>query len=103
MRPRPPSARTARPVLAGILVGLVAAGVVVAVRAERPPAATASPVSSAAPAPGGAQFDDDHLLPCGPVVARLAPRDRLAQRLVVGIDAARPAAVVDAVRATQVG
>jgi beta-N-acetylhexosaminidase len=104
MRPRPPSARTARPLLAGILVGLVAAGVVVAVRAERPPA-TANPVSSAAPAPapGGAQFDDDHLLPCGPIVARLTPRDRLAQRLVVGVDAARPTAVADAVRVTQVG
>jgi beta-N-acetylhexosaminidase len=33
----------------------------------------------------------------------MSPRNRLAQRLVVGVDAAGPAAVVDTVRATQVG
>jgi beta-N-acetylhexosaminidase len=36
-------------------------------------------------------------------VARLPPRARLAQRLVVGVDAADPAGVVETVRATQVG
>jgi beta-N-acetylhexosaminidase len=104
LRPPPHIARTARPLLAGILVGLVATGVVVAVRAERPSMVAAS--SSAAPGPvatGGSQFDSDRLLPCAPTVARLAPRDRLAQRLVVGVDAGRPDAVVETVRSTQVG
>jgi beta-N-acetylhexosaminidase len=101
---RPPRrlARSARPLLAGVLVGLVAAGIVIAVRplAAPHPAAVAAPVPAT---PAGSQLDRDRVVACGPIVARLAPRDRLAQRLVVGVDAADPAAVVETVRATQVG
>ncbi|MDT7580385.1 MAG: beta-N-acetylhexosaminidase [Pseudonocardiales bacterium] len=104
MRPRPPRrlARSARPLLAGVLAGLVAAGIVIAVRpgAAPHPASVAAPVPST---PAGAQADRDRVIACAPIVARLAPRDRLAQRLVVGVDAAAPNAVVEAVRATQVG
>ena len=85
--------RPAIVLLTGVLAGLVAAGVVVAVRpAAAPPGATAAPTSPP-------EASD----PCASAVAALAPRDRLAQRLVVGVDAADPATVVDTVRATQVG
>ncbi len=102
VRPSRRVVRSARPLLAGVLVGLVAAGTVLAVRpvGGPPPAPAAGP---AAPAPVGAQLDDDRLVACAPIVARLAPRDRLAQRLVVGVDAADPGGAVEAVRATQVG
>jgi beta-N-acetylhexosaminidase len=105
MLSRPPHrvARSARPLLAGVLVGLVAAGVVVAIRAAPHPASAATSSTAPATPAGGTQFDPDHVLPCAPIVARLASRDRLAQRLVVGVDAARPDAVVDTVRATQIG
>ena len=104
MLSRPPRrlARSARPLLAGVLAGLVAAGIVVAVR----PVGAPHPASVAAPVPAtpaGSQLDRDRIVACAPIVARLAPRDRLAQRLVVGVDAADPDAVVETVRATQVG
>ena len=103
MLSRPPRrlARSARPVLAGVLVGLVAAGIVIAVR---PVGAAPFPVSTAMPTTAaGSQLDRDRVMSCAPIVARLAPRDRLAQRLVVGVDAGAPDAVVETVRATQVG
>jgi beta-N-acetylhexosaminidase len=102
MLSRPPRRLSARPLLAGVLVGLVAAGIVIAVR----PVGALHPVSVAAPVPAtpaGSQLDRDRVVGCAPIVARLAPRDRLAQRLVVGIDATDPGAVVETVRATQVG
>jgi beta-N-acetylhexosaminidase len=104
MLSRPPRrlARSARPLLAGVLVGLVTAGIVIAVR----PVGAPHPASVAAPVPVtpvGSQLDRDRVVACAPIVARLAPRDRLAQRLVVGVDAADPDAVVETVRATQVG
>jgi beta-N-acetylhexosaminidase len=80
--------RLPRPVtvlLTGVLAGLITAGVVVAVR----------PVGGAVP-PAAPD-------PCAAAVTAMSPRNRLAQRLVVGVDAADPAAVVDTVRATQVG
>jgi beta-N-acetylhexosaminidase len=105
MLPRPPHpvVRSARPLLAGVLVGLVAAGTVLAVRPAGggpPPSSTARPTATATV---GVQLDRDRLVACAPIVARLTPRDRLAQRLVVGVDAADPAGVVETVRATQVG
>ena len=91
--------RPAIVLLTGVLAGLVAAGVVVAVRPSAAPPAPAVPLSATAAPTSPADAPD----PCASAVAALAPRDRLAQRLVVGVDAADPAAVVDTVRATQVG
>jgi beta-N-acetylhexosaminidase len=96
--------RLPRPVtvlLTGVLAGLITAGVVVAVRpvgGTAPPAASVPVSDTAAPATPTAAPD-----PCAAAVAAMSPRNRLAQRLVVGVDAAGPAAVVDTVRATQVG
>ncbi len=102
---RPPLrvVRSARPLLAGAVVGLVAVGTVVAVRPTGGAPLPAPVARPAATAPVGAQLDRDRLVACAPIVARLSPRDRLAQRLVVGVDAADPAGVVETVRATQVG
>jgi beta-N-acetylhexosaminidase len=90
--------RYAPPLLAAVLVGLVVAGVVVGVRPGGSPAPT--PAASVGPT-GTAESGGPP--PCGPTVAALSPRDRLAQRLVVGVDAANPPQVVETVRATQVG
>lgn len=102
---RPP--RFAVPLLAGVLVGLLAVGVAVAARPGSSGAAGPAPVAVAAPAPpavpDGSALGPDRLPPCGPAVAALSPRDRLAQRLVVGVDAADPAGAVETVRATRVG
>ena len=91
--------RPAIVLLTGVLAGLVAAGVVVAVRPAAAPPEPAVPLSATAVPPTPAGAPD----PCASAVAALAPRDRLAQRLVVGVDAADPAEVVATVRATQVG
>lgn len=93
--------RSAAPLLGGVLIGLLAAGVVVAVR----PAGVAAPAAAAgtsavAPSPAA---PPDPLAACLSAADALTPRDRLAQRLVVGVDAADPDAAVDVVRATQVG
>jgi beta-N-acetylhexosaminidase len=99
--------RLPRPVtvlLTGVLAGLITAGVVVAVRpvgGAAPPAASVPVSDTAAPAaPATPTAAPD---PCAAAVTAMSPRNRLAQRLVVGVDAADPAAVVDTVRATQVG
>jgi beta-N-acetylhexosaminidase len=95
--------RSAAPLLGGVLIGLLAAGVVVAVR-PAPGTGSAVPGSAAAtaaePSPTA---PPDPLAACLTAATALSPRDRLAQRLVVGVDAADPAAVVATVRATQVG
>ncbi len=98
--------RSAAPLLSGVLIGLLAAGVVVAAR----PAGAAAPggaVATSAVQPSAVQPSTtaapDPLAACAPVVAALDPRDRLAQRLVVGVDGADPGVVVETVRATQVG
>ena len=58
-----------------------------------------------APAPPltGEYLGPDRLPHCADVVAAMAPRDRLAQRLMVGVDAADARAAAEDVRATQVG
>ena len=98
---------SAAPLLSGVLIGLVAAGVVVAVRpagiAPAAPGATAAASAAVAAAQPSATAARDPLAACAPAVAALDPRERLAQRLVVGVDGADPAAVVTIVRATQVG
>ena len=95
------------PLLVGALVALLTVGAV----ALRPgsvtgaaEAAASVPTGPVAPAvPDGSALGRGRLPPCGPAVAALSPRDRLAQRLVVGVDAADPGGVVETVRATQVG
>jgi beta-N-acetylhexosaminidase len=93
--------RPATVLLTGVLAGLITAGVVVAVRpvvGAGPPAASVPVSDATAPATPTAGPD-----PCAAAVTAMSPRNRLAQRLVVGVDAADPAAVVDTVRATQAG
>jgi beta-N-acetylhexosaminidase len=86
--------------LTGVLAGLITAGVVVAVRpvggSSPEPAVPLS--ATAAPAIATPEVD-----PCAAAVTALPTRDRLAQRLVVGVDGADPAAVVGTVKASQVG
>jgi beta-N-acetylhexosaminidase len=97
-RPRRPAVR---PLLVGVVVALVVAGIVAAVRPLGSPVPASGPPAPATAA--GVHADQDRVLTCGPIVARLTPRERLAQRLVVGVDADDPEAVVATVRATQVG
>jgi beta-N-acetylhexosaminidase len=105
-------ARAAAPLLAAVLVGLVVAGIVVAVRPvgvtaasapAAPPAAPLEPSPSPAASTPSTTAAPDPLAGCLPAVAALSQRDRLAQRLVVGVNAAAPNGVVEIVRATQVG
>jgi beta-N-acetylhexosaminidase len=51
----------------------------------------------------GEGLGPDRLPRCAAVVAEMSPRDRLAQRLMVGVDAADPADAAATVRASQVG
>ncbi|MGQ0574428.1 MAG: glycoside hydrolase family 3 N-terminal domain-containing protein [Pseudonocardia sp.] len=100
--------RRTAPLLAGLLAAGVV-GVLVAVLpggspapegtpAADPAAAVADPTAPAAalPAPPAGPA-------CAPLVAGLTPRERLAQRLMVGVDAGDPAGTAELVRATQVG
>jgi beta-N-acetylhexosaminidase len=96
--------RSTAPLLGGMLIGLLAAGVVVAVRPDGAAAPAAPAVTAAtSTAQPSATAPPDPLAACLQAAAALSPRDRLAQRLVVGVDAADPAAVVATVRASQVG
>ncbi|MFP5022734.1 glycoside hydrolase family 3 N-terminal domain-containing protein [Pseudonocardia phyllosphaerae] len=61
----------------------------------------AAPVSSSGPAPEAAPAEAPDT--CGPKVAALSTRDRLAQRLMVGVDAADPAGAARIVKSSQVG
>ncbi len=65
--------------------------------------ATATPAPPPPPPLTGDHLGPDRLPRCADVVAAMTPRDRLAQRLMVGVDAADPGAVAENVRATQVG
>lgn len=90
--------RSAGPLLLGLIIGLVAAmisGLAV------PTAAMAVPPP--AQQPDGAGLGPDRLPACGTVVAGMTPRARVAQRLMVGVDASDPATTVESVRATQLG
>jgi beta-N-acetylhexosaminidase len=84
-----------------VVLGL---GVLVAmpIRSSR----TAPPAQAALIAPGqvsGLSLGDDRLPDCAPVVAALSPRQKLAQRLMVGVDGADPAATARLVHEMQVG
>ena len=81
----------------------VVLGLVAALAALLGPAtAGAAPLASPAPLTGDT-LGPDRLPHCAAVVAAMTPRDRLAQRLMVGVDASDPAAAAATVRATQVG
>jgi beta-N-acetylhexosaminidase len=94
--PRHPGPRRSA-LLGGLTTGLLAALLVAPV-----PAAAATP---APPPPEltGLALGPDRLPSCTAVVAAMPQRARLAQRLMVGVDAADPAAAAQTVRATQVG
>jgi beta-N-acetylhexosaminidase len=75
--------------------------VLVALLGATGPAAATSPPPP--PPLTGEHLGPDRLPHCADVVAAMSPRDRLAQRLMVGVDAADPRAAAENVRATQVG
>jgi beta-N-acetylhexosaminidase len=81
-----------------VLLGVLAALLVAAGPAAATPAPPAPP-----PPLTGEHLGPDRLPHCAEVVAAMAPRDRLAQRLMVGVNAADPRATAENVRATQVG
>ncbi|MDN5748911.1 MAG: glycoside hydrolase family 3 protein [Pseudonocardia sp.] len=65
---------------------------------------TAGPLPVPASLPAALAPGPDERLPdCAAVVDAMSPRARLAQRLMVGVDAADPAAAAETVRSTQVG
>src|SRR5689334_12383561 len=91
---------SSRPRRRGVaLVGMAAALVLLTVAAPGAQAAGAAPE----PPLTGENLGPDRLPRCAAVVASLTPRERVAQRLMVGVDAADPAATIATVRTTQVG
>ncbi|WP_312858162.1 glycoside hydrolase family 3 N-terminal domain-containing protein [Pseudonocardia pini] len=104
--PEPPAPRRRRRAVSvlttGLVVGALVAGVTVASGGiglsansqDTPAAAPQGPVPAAPP-------PDPNT--CAPLVAAMSPRDRLAQRLMVGVDPADPAEAVATVRDTHVG
>ncbi|OZM83379.1 glycoside hydrolase family 3 N-terminal domain-containing protein [Pseudonocardia sp. MH-G8] len=71
--------------------------------AAGPASATPPPAPPPAPPLTGEHLGPDRLPHCADVVAAMSPRDRLAQRLMVGVDAADPTGTGEDVRSTQVG
>ncbi|WP_214366477.1 glycoside hydrolase family 3 N-terminal domain-containing protein [Pseudonocardia sp. H11422] len=105
--------RSVVPLLAGLVVGALVSGVGVATGAV-PTAAPTFPVAQpaaatrpAAPPPDAPAAEPaapvDRVPACATMVASLPARDRLAQRLMVGVNAADPRAAAETVRASQVG
>lgn len=115
--------RSAVPLLAGVVAGALVGLLIVPVAvAEQPGRATLSTASVLGPAaapdgvgplpvagdravePAAAPASGPGRLPaCAAVVAAMAPRARVAQRLMIGAEPADPAATAETVRATQVG
>ena len=88
--------------LSALVVGALGAGVgMTAVGPQVGPTASSTPAAPSGPA--AAPEAADALPACTPMVEALSPRDRLAQRLMVGVDAADPAGAVRIVRDSQVG
>ncbi|GAA5118149.1 glycoside hydrolase family 3 N-terminal domain-containing protein [Pseudonocardia adelaidensis] len=87
---------TVRKSLVVLLAAL--AGVVLA---AAPAAATPAPPPP--PPLTGEHLGPDRLPHCADVVRTMSPRDKLAQRLMVGVEATDPRAVAETVRTTQVG
>jgi beta-N-acetylhexosaminidase len=89
--PRSGPGRSRSAVLVGVLAALLlAAGQAAAAPAPPPPLT-------------GENLGVDRLPRCVRVIASLTQRERLAQRLMVGVDASDPATTAATVRATQVG
>lgn len=65
------------------------------------PVAAATPTP--APPPDGSTLGADRLPSCGSVVAAMSPRAKLAQRVMVGVEAGDVAATATMVRTSQVG
>lgn len=89
--------------LSGLVVVLALA--VLVVFPTRTPSG-APPAQAALVAPGqvsGLALGDDRLPDCAPVVATLNPRQKLAQRLMVGVNGTDPAATARLVHEMQVG
>ncbi|MFC4946051.1 glycoside hydrolase family 3 N-terminal domain-containing protein [Pseudonocardia sp. GCM10023141] len=106
LRAHPPQrrrgTRPAGPLLVGMLAGLVAA--MVAGLAVPAPALALTPMALAPQADtSGSALGPDRLPACSAVVAAMTPRARVAQRLMVGVDASDPAGTAESVRATQIG
>jgi beta-N-acetylhexosaminidase len=98
-RPAPRRRRRMVSVLTtGLVVGAVVAGVSggIGLSAQGTPA----PPAAAAPAPTTPPPDPNT---CAPLVAAMSPRDRAAQRLMIGVDPADPAAAAATVRDSHVG
>src|SRR4051794_40341806 len=81
--------------------GLAVAALAVALLTVPAPAAQAA--GPAAPPVSGANLGPDRLPACSAVVQAMTPTAKLAQRLMVGVDAADPAGTVQTVRDGQVG
>ena len=92
---------------AGLVVGALLAGIGVASGAV--PGVGLSANSAPAPDPAQAAAPAEPVVPppdpntCTALVTAMSPRDRLAQRLMVGVDPANPAGAVAVVRDTHVG
>jgi beta-N-acetylhexosaminidase len=65
--------------------------------------AAAAPAPPPPPPLTGERLGPDRLPHCADVVAAMSPRDKLAQRLMVGVEATDPRAVAETVHSTQVG
>ena len=95
--------RPAVPLVVALVVGIGLA--LLAVLPTRPQTG-APPAQAALVAPGqvtGLALGDDRLPDCTPVVATLSPRQKLAQRLMVGVVGTDPAATARLVHEMQVG
>ncbi|NMI01782.1 glycoside hydrolase family 3 protein [Pseudonocardia sp. K10HN5] len=108
--------RSIVPLLAGLVVGALGGGVGVATGAAptiAPSAAVGTPAAPAAsgpaprpasqPAPDTAAAPGNRLPACAAMVTSLPVRDRLAQRLMIGVDASDPGSAAETVRSSQVG
>ncbi|GAA1395226.1 glycoside hydrolase family 3 N-terminal domain-containing protein [Pseudonocardia kongjuensis] len=88
--------------LTAAVAGALVAGTVTVVVGTPALTTNHSAAPQAAPASSG-QAAPEAIDTCAPMVAALSPRDRLAQRLMVGVDADDPEGAVTIVRDSQVG
>ncbi len=95
--------RPAVPLVIGLVIAI---GVALLVALPSRSSTGAPPAQAALIAPGqvtGLALGDDRLPDCAPVVATLSPRQRLAQRLMVGVAGTDPAATARLVHEMQIG